>query len=44
MSLFQELFYENSTNEEPYPVSTNFGTSDFDLSITVLVKNDSDFF
>jgi len=29
MSLFQELLYENSTNEEAYPVSTNFDLWNF---------------
>ena len=43
MSLFQELFYENSTNEEAYPVSIEFGTSNYNMGITVLVKNYSDF-
>ena len=48
MSLFQELFYENSANEDSYPVSTKiviwtkaFGTSFWYQSIS---QNNSDFF
>ena len=29
MSIFQELFYENDTNEEPYSVSSKMAYSDF---------------